>query len=61
MRELTMNEIEEVNGAFDIVTSAALTVGLMACAPASVLVITAGLVALAFYGTASVYKAPINQ
>lgn len=56
MRELSENEIETVSGGYDIPTAAMLTVGLMALAPASVAVITAGTVALTFYATAFSYR-----
>lgn len=56
MRALSENEIEAVGGGFDLATSAALTVGLMALAPASIAVITTGSVALAFYAVASAFK-----
>ena len=59
MRELKVSEIQDVSGGFDAAVSAGVTVGLMALAPASVLVMTTGLVALAFYATMSFMRAPI--
>ena len=49
MRILQTNELDQVNGGLTTPVAAGLTVGLMALAPASLLVITVGAIALAFY------------
>lgn len=58
MKVLSINEVEEVSGGDGLPVSyaAATTIGLMALAPASVLVVTGGLVAMAFYSAAYYYS-----
>lgn len=58
VKTLTDTEIDIVGGGISTENAAALTVGLMALAPASVAVITAGTVALAFYGASWMFGRP---
>jgi hypothetical protein len=57
MRELNFSEVKDVEGGtYSYVEAAAMTVGLMALAPASVAVVTTGLVALTFYSVGQAFK-----
>ncbi|MCK6426943.1 MAG: hypothetical protein L6Q75_17915 [Burkholderiaceae bacterium] len=56
MRELQDDEINQTSGgAIPVDWAAGTTLGLMALAPASIAVMTTGMVALAFYGAAKYY------
>jgi hypothetical protein len=59
MQELTVDEVDAVGGGeIDSATAIGTTIGLMALAPASVLVVTVGLAALAFHVTRAHYITP---
>jgi hypothetical protein len=49
IRELNSGEVNAVSGALSAEAGAAITVGLIAVAPASAVVVGVGLIALAFY------------